>query len=124
MTYYNNEQPHQQSTAQEPDGQPTVIGFWVRLHLAWLLFWDRRVRILAKLFPVLAIVYVLSPVDLVPELVLGLLGALDDLAILVLGINMLIWLSPPHVIAEYLRELGSVKAQIIVDGDIIDAPRQ
>ena len=124
MTYYNDEHPHQQTTGQEPGEQPTAIGFWARFHLAWLLFWDKRVRILAKLFPILAIVYVLSPVDLVPELLLGLLGALDDVAILVLGINMLIWLSPPHVIEEYLRELGSVKANIIVDGDVIDAPHR
>lgn len=40
------------------------------------------------ILPALALIYVISPIDLIPDFVLGI-GALDDLAILALAIPML-----------------------------------
>ena len=53
------------------------------IRLTWGLFLDRRVGIKIKLLPILAIIYVLSPLDLLPDII-PVVGWVDDL-ILSLG---------------------------------------
>ena len=77
-----------------------------QVRLAWRLFWDQRVPLWTKLIPPLALGYVLFPVDLVPDVMLGL-GQLDDIAVLLLGFKLFIELSPPDVVREHLRVLGA-----------------
>ncbi len=87
--------------------------------LAWRLLLDPRVATLAKVaIPVLAGLYVLSPVDLIPDMV-PVLGQLDDLAILALAVRLFIALAPPAVVAEHRANLtGAMPAdQDAVDGD-------
>lgn len=50
--------------------------------------WTYRIRIYIIIFFVIA--YVLSPLDILPESVVGILGLLDDLIFLVLGALYLI----------------------------------
>jgi uncharacterized membrane protein YkvA (DUF1232 family) len=50
--------------------------------------------------------YVLVPVDLVPDVALGL-GQLDDVAVVLLGLKLFIELSPPDVVRDHLRALGA-----------------
>ncbi len=50
---------------------------------AWLLFANPSVPVSLKIIPILAALYVVSPLDLVPDMALGL-GQLDDLAVLIL----------------------------------------
>jgi uncharacterized membrane protein YkvA (DUF1232 family) len=83
--------------------------------LAWRLFWDRRVPLWTKLIPPLALGYIVVPVDLIPDLALGL-GQLDDLAVLLIGIKLFIELAPPDVVREHLLALGGrIKEWRIVD---------
>ncbi len=67
-------------------------GFWMNLfnsfRVAWRLMWDSRVPASAKLVPILTVLYILSPIDLVPDVIVGL-GQLDDLAIFLLGTQAL-----------------------------------
>jgi uncharacterized membrane protein YkvA (DUF1232 family) len=78
---------------------------WRTLRLAWRLLRDHRVSPFIKLLiPGLALVYVLFPIDVAPDL-LPLLGQLDDLAILILAARLLIELSPPAVVAEHEFDL-------------------
>ncbi len=51
------------------------------------LWADPRVPVYLKLIPLLVLAYVLSPVDLVPEVLVGL-GLVDDLAVLVMGLKI------------------------------------
>ena len=102
----HNRPDNQSAMSWFPEQESIKIGFWQRIQLAWRLFWNGRVRVLPKLFPLLALGYVLSPVDLVPEIMLGPLGALDDIGILILGINILIWLSPYHIVLDHLQDMG------------------
>jgi len=74
--------------------------------LAWRLFWDRRVPLWAKLIPPAALAYVLSPVDIIPDVALGL-GQLDDIAVLLIGVKLFIELAPPEVVREHLLALGA-----------------
>lgn len=55
---------------------------------SWQLFWNGAVRFRHKLIPLLGMGYVISPLDFLPELGLGVLGLADDAAILVLTLSI------------------------------------
>jgi len=74
--------------------------FFGHFRLAWQLLWDRRVPFVTKLVPILTLLYILSPVDLIPDVILGL-GQLDDLAIFLIGMRLFIDVSPPALVAEH-----------------------
>ena len=63
--------------------------------LAWRLMLDPHVSVLAKLIPVGVLAYVVMPFDLIPD-VIPVLGQLDDLAVILLGIRLFIALCPPE----------------------------
>ena len=74
--------------------------------LAWRLIGDRRVSILVKVgIPLLIALYFFSPIDFVPDFLLGL-GQLDDLGVVLLGLGLIIRFSPREVVAEHRRTLG------------------
>lgn len=76
------------------------------IRLAWRLFLDRRVGMMIKLIPVLAVVYVLSPLDLLPDII-PVVGWMDDL-IVAGGLLLLFFiLAPRQVVLEHLRGTGS-----------------
>ncbi len=94
----------------EPNDTSAILG-WLQDaarqgRLAWRLFWDSRVPLWTKLIPPAALAYLISPVDLVPDVALGL-GQLDDLAVLLLGLKLFIEVAPPDVVREHLRALGA-----------------
>lgn len=82
-----------------------IIGFLRQLHLAWKLLFDRRVPRGPKLIWIGTWAYVLSPIDLLPDVVLGL-GQLDDLVVLLAGTEWFISSCPPDVVAEHRRSIA------------------
>lgn len=96
-------------------------GFFNYFILVWKLLWDRRVPFYAKLAFALPFLYLLSPIDLVPDVLLGL-GQLDDLALLMAGMKMLEMLSPADVVAEHRGELSRRGADVPAREDVISAP--
>jgi len=91
--------------------------------LAWRLLWDKRVPLWTKLIPPAALVYVIFPIDIIPDLALGL-GQLDDIAIVLLGAKLFIELAPPEIVREHLRALGArIQEWQVVDEDGGDEPR-
>lgn len=78
---------------------------WDRLILGWHLFKDERVGYAQKLIPLLTIAYVISPVDFLPAIITGPLGLMDDLTILILGLNWFIQAAPPAIVREYMDQL-------------------
>ncbi len=80
------------------------------LQLWWRLLCDGRVSLWAKSVPFLALLYILFPFDLVADPLLGL-GQLDDLAILVLGMEVFVALSPSEVVAQIRREIRFGRSQ-------------
>ena len=73
------------------------------IRLAWGLFLDRRVGVMIKLLPILAIIYVLSPLDLLPDII-PVVGWVDDL-IVAGGLLLLFFvLAPRDVVFERLRK--------------------
>ena len=78
--------------------------------LTWRLLRDRRVAIWIKAIIPATLVYLISPIDLIPDTLLGL-GQLDDLTILLLGAKLFVDLSPASVVRQHLEELSSIKAK-------------
>jgi uncharacterized membrane protein YkvA (DUF1232 family) len=76
-----------------------------RVKLIFKLMGDSRVSPLVKLIPVGALVYLISPIDIV----MGIPGvaALDDAAVLWFGSNLFIELCPPEVVQEHMQALES-----------------
>jgi uncharacterized membrane protein YkvA (DUF1232 family) len=58
------------------------------------------------LIPPAALAYLLFPIDLIPDVALGL-GQLDDVAVLLIGVKLFIELAPPDVVREHLTALGA-----------------
>jgi uncharacterized membrane protein YkvA (DUF1232 family) len=92
------------------------FGLLEDLRLAWRLFQDQRVPWVTKLVPVAAVLYVLSPIDFVPDFLLGL-GQLDDLAILLLALKGFISLSPQSVVDQHLHDIKGRSARSASEGD-------
>lgn len=66
---------------------------------------DPRVPLYAKAVPGLALLYVLLPIDVVPDWI-PVLGQLDDLAALLGAISLFFKLCPPDLLEEHEIALG------------------
>lgn len=80
--------------------QPGILN---EMKLAWRLLRDERVTSLKYLAPALLALYVASPVDAIPDLLLGI-GQVDDLGIAVLGLMVALKVIPRLAPADVLRE--------------------
>ena len=80
----------------------------LRIKLILRLIGDKRINFLLKLLPIGAIIYVVSPVDLIPGLALPVIGALDDAAVLWLGTTLFVSLCPDEVVQEHMNALHKV----------------
>jgi uncharacterized membrane protein YkvA (DUF1232 family) len=74
--------------------------------LTWRLWRDRRVPLWMKLIPPATLIYLLWPIDILPDPLLGL-GQLDDLAVILLGIRLFIALAPEEVVRQHVADLAS-----------------
>ena len=82
-------------------GLGVVQGLIDQVRLAWRLFRDPRVPAITKAIPLLTLVYILSPIDLLPD-VIPFLGQMDDLALLGTGLTLFISAAPKYVVNEHL----------------------
>jgi uncharacterized membrane protein YkvA (DUF1232 family) len=91
------------------DHQKRSVGFWAGLirqfRLAWRLLWDPRVSGWPKLVPFVAVLYILSPVDFIPDWFLGF-GQLDDLGALLAGVRLFTELVPDEIVLQHLEAMG------------------
>lgn len=76
----------------------------------YLAYRDPRVPWYAKLFAACVVGYAFSPVDLVPDFI-PVLGYLDDLVLVPLGIALAMKMIPPTVLDECREEAHSTMAE-------------
>ena len=69
----------------------------------WIAAQDARTPLLAKVAAGVVAAYALSPIDLIPDFI-PVLGYLDDLLLVPLGIALTIRLIPPPLLAEFRRQ--------------------
>ena len=91
-----------------------------QLKLIFRLMGDKRVSFLAKLVPVGAFAYLLMPADLAPNIVLPVIGMVDDAAILWLGSYLFTELCPPEVVEEHMKALAGNMKPDDANGDVVD----
>ena len=72
--------------------------------LAFNLMIDPRVQPLAKLVPIAAVAYLVLPLE--PTDVIPVLGQIDDVALVMLGLRLFFEFSPPEVVREHLKRLA------------------
>ncbi|MEC1525545.1 YkvA family protein [Neobacillus niacini] len=84
------------------------------LFVLYLSYKDHRVPWYAKLVAICVVAYAFSPIDLIPDFI-PVLGYLDDLIIVPLGISLALKLIPSYIIeenkekAEEIRKNGKPK---------------
>lgn len=96
-------------------------GLKVEVYALYLAYRDPRVSWYARVFAAVVVGYAFSPIDLIPDVV-PVLGYLDDLVVVPLGVALAIKMIPPHVLAECRekardaknRPLNKVAAVVIV----------
>jgi uncharacterized membrane protein YkvA (DUF1232 family) len=108
---------NRRSVVQEKGGM--LQEFVKQAKLVGRLIGDRRVNPLLKLIPIAAIVYLISPVDLIPGGIVPVVGALDDAAVVWIGTTLFLELCPPDVVQEHRDALNGYASGDA--GDIIDA---
>jgi uncharacterized membrane protein YkvA (DUF1232 family) len=96
--------------ADRPDGGPrtgarrTVTGAIAEiphyLRLLWALARDPRVAIVDKLLVAAAAVYIVSPIDVIPDFI-PFLGQVDDLYLLLLALQRMVSRAGRHVLRDH-----------------------
>jgi len=76
----------------------------------WIAARDSRVPWYAKALAMAVAAYALSPIDLIPDFI-PVLGYLDDLVIVPLGILLVVWLIPAALMAEFRERATTLAAK-------------
>jgi uncharacterized membrane protein YkvA (DUF1232 family) len=76
----------------------------------YLAYKDARTPWYARLFAALVVGYAFSPIDLIPDPI-PVLGYLDDLVLVPLGVALALKMIPPQVIAESREEARRVMSE-------------
>ena len=84
------------------------------IRLVWALIRDGRVPVQQKLILVGIGAYLFFPIDLIPDFV-PVLGQLDDLAVVLLGLDLFIRSAPPDIVEEHLAKISQDKDQLSRD---------
>ena len=90
-----------------------------RTKLIWRLMADRRVNPWVKLIPIGALIYLVSPIDLI----MGIPGldAIDDITVLWFGSTIFVELCPPQVVKEHVKTLAENMETADTQDEIVDA---
>ncbi len=90
---------------QRREPYASILRLRNRQRIAFLksLIVDHRIPWFIKIIPVLLIVYLASPIDLIPDFV-PVLGYLDDVVIALAALALLIRLTPGAVIDDLMRQ--------------------
>lgn len=87
--------------------------FWLRLlmhipnffKLAFRLVKDKGVPLYLKIISYAAFLYVLSPFDLIPIVLLPFVGWIEDVIIFYCCMKLLVNLSPPEVVEKHVKAI-------------------
>ena len=81
------------------------------IRLVWALIRDGRVPAGQKLILAGIGAYLFFPIDLIPDFV-PVLGQLDDLAVVLLGLDLFIRSAPADIVEEHLAKISQDKDQL------------
>jgi uncharacterized membrane protein YkvA (DUF1232 family) len=85
------------------------LPFGAKISLAGALFRDPRVSALPGAIAVALILYLATPIDIIPDFI-PVLGYVDDLLIMAIGAGLLLRSVPPHVLEEHVSRYEEAAA--------------
>ncbi len=89
----------------------------LQIRLTWRLLQDPRVPLWKKAIPFAGILYILSPIDLIPDMIIGL-GQIDDLGLMLLSMRLFEASMPEELLAEHRAVLeGRAPDNMVVTTD-------
>jgi len=101
-----------------------VREFVLRVKLIVRLIRDRRVNPWLKIIPIAGVVYLITPMSIIPDIILPVIGELDDAAVLWITNYLFIELCPPEIVSEHVKALsaktGTKDGEEIVDADSVE----
>lgn len=71
------------------------------LYLCWRLLREPRVSPLAKLIPLAALAYAISPVDFLSDWALPGVGLLDDVTVVLVAVRLFLAITPRRIILDH-----------------------
>jgi len=74
--------------------------------LYWRLLWDARVSIWPKALLVLSLLYVLSPVDIISD-VIPFIGEIDDLVVVIIVCRLFMYMCPREAVQEHVARIAA-----------------
>jgi len=77
---------------------------FVRLY--WRLLADARVSIWPKALLVLGALYVVSPVDIIPDFI-PFVGEIDDIVVMIAVCRLFMYMCPREVVQEHVRRIDA-----------------
>ena len=93
-----------------PDWKQQVRKLKNETYAIYLACKDSRVPWYARALAAVVVAYALSPIDLIPDIV-PVIGYLDDLILVPLGIALVLRMIPPDVLAECREKAETVMAR-------------
>ena len=81
------------------------------IRLIWKLLTDSRVPFWIRIALPLALIYVISPIDILPDFI-PVVGRVDDIIAIIAGIMILLKLAPKKVVNQYKKD-----NKTIIDGE-------
>lgn len=79
---------------------------WLSVRLSWRLMQDGRVPLWSKAIPVLSVLYIFSPIDILPDFFL-ILGQIDDFFIISMALELFTRIAPADIVEEHRKNLLS-----------------
>lgn len=83
--------------------------------LTWKLLFDKRVPTWMKVVALAPIIYVLSPIDIIPDFILGF-GQLDDIGVILAGMRLFESLVPADIVNEHRAAIQRANETNTVEG--------
>ena len=79
-----------------------------KLRLALALARDSRIPLVVRAIPPGLILYLATPIDLIPDFI-PVIGHLDDMVILIVGVGLLLRFTPRDVLEDHVTRLESAE---------------
>ena len=84
---------------------PFIVSIPKYVRLYGRLLRDPRVPLAPKIVFIAGLIYVISPIDFVPDFLIPIIGWVDDIIILVAAARYFIRACPPEVVAEHVAAI-------------------
>jgi len=96
------------------DGLFALLNMHRTARLFFSLMLDRRVPWTFKLYAWSGLIYIFSPLDVIPDFFTGI-GLLDDIILGLVIIQAFLEITPPKVVEEHCQRLGIQPRQVFID---------